>query len=186
MLAPNSAAQKFTAIATPDTAHVQTLLAAHRAESKRALIATDGVFSPRIGDLAPLAELSRVSPSASLTPLALSDDAHGLGVVGGGLRLDICLEAAPKVPLQMGTLSKAVGGYGWLFVRLRKPVIDLIRTRARTFIYSTTACHRRSSPRCDCLLEVIGAETGYVAEPLRKARQFTRALNLPESARAPR
>jgi 8-amino-7-oxononanoate synthase len=161
-----------------DTAHVQTLLAAHRAESKRALIATDGVFSMD-GDLAPLAELSDIAKR--FDAWLLSDDAHGLGVVGGG-RGSTFVSGGAEVPLQMGTLSKAVGGYGG-YLCASQPVIDLMRTRARTFIYST-GLPPPVVAAAIASLEVIETEPGYVAEPLRKARQFTRALNLPEAQSA--
>ncbi len=64
-----------------DADHVEALLAAYRGGKKRALIATDGVFSMD-GDLAPLAALSQLAQR--FDAWLLSDDAHGLGVVGGG------------------------------------------------------------------------------------------------------
>jgi len=165
-----------------DAAHVQTLLAAHRAESKRALIATDGVFSMD-GDLAPLAELSDIAKR--FDAWLLSDDAHGLGVVGGGRGSTFAaggVAGDAEVPLQMGTLSKAVGAYGG-YLCASQPVIDLMRTRARTFIYST-GLPPPVVAAAIASLEVIETEPGYVDEPLRKARQFTRALNLPEAQSA--
>ena len=165
-----------------DAAHVQTLLAAHRAESKRAVIATDGVFSMD-GDLAPLAELADIA--RRFDAWLLSDDAHGLGVVGGGRGSTFAvggIAGGPEVPLQMGTLSKAVGTYGG-YLCASQPVIDLMRTRARTFIYST-GLPPPVVAAAIAALEVIETDPGYVAEPLRKARQFTRALNLPEAQSA--
>ena len=165
-----------------NAAHVQTLLAAHRAETKRALIATDGVFSMD-GDLAPLAELSDIAKR--FDAWLLSDDAHGLGVVGGGRGSTFAvggIAGGPEVPLQMGTLSKAVGTYGG-YLCASQPVIDLMRTRARTFIYST-GLPPPVVAAAIAALEVIETDPGYVAEPLRKARQFTRALNLPEAQSA--
>jgi 8-amino-7-oxononanoate synthase len=165
-----------------DAAHVQTLLAAHRAETKRALIATDGVFSMD-GDLAPLAELADIA--RRFDAWLLSDDAHGLGVVGGGRGSTFAvggIAGGPEVPLQMGTLSKAVGTYGG-YLCASQPVIDLMRTRARTFIYST-GLPPPVVAAAIAALDVIETEPGYVAEPLRKARQFTRALNLPEAQSA--
>jgi 8-amino-7-oxononanoate synthase len=158
-----------------NAAHVQTLLAAHRAETKRALIATDGVFSMD-GDLAPLADIAK-----HFDAWLLSDDAHGLGVVGGGRGSTFAVGGA-EVPLQMGTLSKAVGTYGG-YLCASQPVIDLMRTRARTFIYST-GLPPPVVAAAIAALDVIETEPGYVAEPLRKARQFTRALNLPEAQSA--
>ena len=165
-----------------NAAHVQTLLAAHRAETKRALIATDGVFSMD-GDLAPLAELADIAKR--FDAWLLSDDAHGLGVVGGGRGSTFAvggIAGGPEVPLQMGTLSKAVGTYGG-YLCASQPVIDLMRTRARTFIYST-GLPPPVVAAAIAALDVIETEPGYVAEPLRKARQFTRALNLPEAQSA--
>ena len=57
----------------------------------------------------------------------MADDAHDL---------DFAAAARAGVPLRIGTLSKALGGYGG-YVAASQPVIDLIRNRARTLIYST-------------------------------------------------
>ena len=61
----------------------------------------------------------------------MSDDAHGLGVVGGGRGSSFAGNTHIPIPLQMGTLSKAVGAYGG-YLCASAPVIDLIRNRART------------------------------------------------------
>ena len=64
-----------------DAAHARELLARHRAEHDHTLIVTDGVFSMD-GDLAPLADLLTLAEEHDAW--LMSDDAHGLGVVGGG------------------------------------------------------------------------------------------------------
>ena len=64
------------------------------------------------------------------------DDAHGLGVLGGGRGSTFAHGAPADIPLQMGTLSKAIGGYGG-YLCASHAVIDLMRNRARTLIYST-------------------------------------------------
>ena len=165
-----------------DPNHAENLLAQHRADKKRALIATDGVFSMD-GDIAPLAALSEVA--RRYDAWLLSDDAHGLGVVGGGRGsafVNGAARAAIDVPLQAGTLSKAVGAYGG-YLCASKPVIDLMRTRARTFIYST-GLPPAIVAAAIAALDLIERDPAYAAEPLRKARLFTRALNLPEAQSA--
>ncbi len=162
-----------------DAGHAETLLAAHRAGKQRALIATDGVF-PMDGDLAPLAALSQLAQR--FDAWLLSDDAHGLGVVGGGRGSSFANGGAQMpvdVPLQMGTLSKAVGAYGG-YLCASRAVIDFMATRARTFIYST-GLPPPVVAAASAALEVIEREPVYAAEPLRKARLFARALNLPEA-----
>ena len=102
----------------------------------------------------------------------MSDDAHGLGVVGGGRGSSFAGNTHIPVPLQMGTLSKAVGAYGG-YLCASAPVIDLIRNRARTLIYSTglpPACVAASI----AALDLIEREPDYAALPVQKAKAFTR------------
>ncbi len=163
-----------------DPTHVEQLLTAHRGGKKRALIATDGVFSMD-GDLAPLAALSRLAER--FDAWLLSDDAHGLGVVGGGRGSTFSNGAGRiDVPLQMGTLSKAIGAYGG-YLCASRAVIDLMQTRARTFIYST-GLPVPVAAAAIAALDVIESDADYVAAPLRKAKRFARALNLPEAQSA--
>jgi 8-amino-7-oxononanoate synthase len=159
-----------------DVAHAGELLAKHRAEHDRALIVTDGVFSMD-GNLAPLANL--VALANAHDAWLMSDDAHGLGVVGGGRGSSYVGNTHIPVPLQMGTLSKAVGAYGG-YLCASAPVIDLIRNRARTLIYSTGL-----PPACVAAaiaaLDLIEREPGYAALPVQKAKAFTRAAGLPNA-----
>jgi 8-amino-7-oxononanoate synthase len=161
-----------------DVADAKALLDAHRTGHTHALIATDGVFSMD-GDLAPLSELSELAQRYDAWLLA--DDAHGLGVVGGG-RGSVFANGPADVPLQMGTLSKAVGGYGG-YLCASQSVIDLMRTRARSFIYST-GLPPPVVAAAIAALDLIATEPDYVARPLQKARLFARALNLPEAQSA--
>ena len=64
-----------------DLDHLRMLMAEHRGFYEHVLIVTDGVFSMD-GDLAPLAELNEIANE--FDAWLMSDDAHGLGVVGGG------------------------------------------------------------------------------------------------------
>jgi 8-amino-7-oxononanoate synthase len=161
-----------------DVAHAEALLAEHRACHAHALIATDGVFSMD-GDLAPLEDLAALAQRHDAWLLA--DDAHGLGVVGHG-RGSAFANGGAEVPLQMGTLSKSVGAYGG-YLCASQAVIDLMRTRARPFIYST-GLPPPVVAAAIAALDLIERDRDLTEAPLRKARLFTRALNLPEAQSA--
>ena len=147
-----------------DVAHAAELLSAHRTRRRHALIVTDRVFSMD-GDVAPLADLSALARAHDAW--LMSDDAHGFPVVPGDNPADV----------KMGTLSKALGSYGG-YVCASRAVVDLIKTRARTLIYST-GLPPASVAAALAALDVIADEPALAALPLAKARRFTRALDLP-------
>ena len=159
-----------------DVAHAQALLTEHRARHRRALIATEGVFSMD-GDLAPLGALAALA--ARFDAWLMSDDAHGVGVLGGGRGSGFAGGAAVEIPLQMGTLSKALGGYGG-YLCASRPVIDLIKTRARTFVYST-GLPPATVAAAIAALDLIAADPAMTALPLAKALSFTRRAGLPDA-----
>ena len=153
-----------------DVTHVAALLGEHRSAFERCMIATDGVFSMD-GDLAPVAELTRLAQLHDAWLLV--DDAHGVGVVNGGRGA----AADHDVPLHMGTLSKALGSYGG-YLCASAAVIDFIKTRARTFIYST-GLPPASVAAAIAALAIVEGEPARVAKPLANARLFTRLMGLP-------
>ena len=158
-----------------DVEHVELLLAQLRRRHRRALIATDGVFSMD-GDIAPLHGLATLAQRHDAW--LMSDDAHGLGVVGGGRGSNFLGGTKADVPLQMGTLSKALGSYGG-YVCASAAVVDLIRNRARTVIYST-GLPPAIVAAAIAALDVIEREPAYAALPLAKAKAFARGAGLPE------
>lgn len=111
-------------------------LKSHLTESTgRTLVMTDGVFSMD-GDIAPLPELAQTTEAGGA--FLMVDDAHGFGVLGKngrgslehhGLGLD-------EVPVLMGTLGKACGGFG-AFVAGSEALIETLIQSARTYIYTT-------------------------------------------------
>lgn len=159
-----------------DMAHLEELLAAHRGRARHCLILTDGIFSMD-GDAAPVAEMAEIAERHDAW--LMTDDAHGIGVVGHEGRGSSFMGAAKaNVPLQMGTLSKAVGSYGG-YLCASKAVADLIRTRARTLIYST-GLPPATVASAIAALDFIAANPDYCKRPVEKARRFTRALGLPD------
>jgi len=159
-----------------DVDHAEMLLRQHRGRHRHALILTDGVFSMD-GDLAALPALATLAHQHDAW--LMSDDAHGIGVVGGGRGSTFAHGAKVDVPLQMGTLSKAIGSYG-AYVCASRPVIELIQNRARTLIYST-GLPAAAVAAALAALDVIEQDPDYAARPVAKARAFTRKLGLPEA-----
>jgi 8-amino-7-oxononanoate synthase len=115
-----------------DTEHLEWGL--RRAAGRGALIVTDGVFSMD-GDIAPLAELAELAGRHGCRLMV--DEAHATGCVGPGGRGSVaaaCLTS--EVDVIVGTLGKALGGYGAYVCGSREMAEFLINT-ARPFIFST-------------------------------------------------
>src|SRR5258708_1322437 len=153
-----------------DADHVADLLKQHRAHHQRALIVTEGVFSMD-GDRAPLIELAALADGADAWLMV--DDAHDL---------DFDAAALASVPLRMGTLSKAMGAYGG-YICASQPVIDLIRNRARTLIYST-GLPPATVAAAIAAVDLIERDRSRLALPVTKAQAFTPAAGLPQAQSA--
>ncbi|KAA1260920.1 8-amino-7-oxononanoate synthase [Rubripirellula obstinata] len=116
-------------------ASVAELLSLHQIKYETIWIVTDSVFSMD-GNVAPLVQLCELADQFGATVLV--DEAHGTGVLGatgsGG-----CEELGVKhrVPVRIGTLSKAIGCQGG-FVAGPQVVIDYLINRCRSLIYSTS------------------------------------------------
>jgi 8-amino-7-oxononanoate synthase len=160
-----------------DVGHLEALLAAQRRRYERVLIATDGVFSMD-GDIAPLHALAALAQRHDAW--LMSDDAHGLGVVGGGRGSNFVQTTRADIPLQMGTLSKALGAYGG-YLCASAAVVDLVRNRARSLIY-TTGLPPAMVAAAIAALDLIAREPAYAARPVEKAKLFARCAGLPEPA----
>jgi len=159
-----------------DVEDVATLLTRHRSKHRRTLVVTDGVFSMD-GDLAPVNELSVLCKAHDAW--FMTDDAHGIGVIGAGRGSSFVGGKKAAVPLQMGTLSKAIGTYGG-YLCAAQPVIDFMRTRARTFIYST-GLPPAAAAASIAALNLIEEQPEYAALPLVKAQLFCELLGLPRA-----
>ena len=147
-----------------DVAHLETLLK-QRGDYRRCLILTETIFSMD-GDRAPLEELAALAKAHDAW--LMTDDAHGLGVVG-----------SPQAHIQMGTLSKGLGAYGG-YVCGSQALIDYLLNHARSYIF-TTALPPAVCAAASGALEVLMSDAELRAKPLALARQFTDALGLPEA-----
>jgi glycine C-acetyltransferase/8-amino-7-oxononanoate synthase len=101
---------------------------------RRVLIITETIFSMD-GDAAPLKEI--VALKEKYGAWLMLDEAHATGVFGAnrrGLAEECGVE--DKIDVTLGTLSKALGCVGGFVVGSRE-LIDFLRNRARSLIYST-------------------------------------------------
>jgi 8-amino-7-oxononanoate synthase len=160
-----------------DLAQLRALLGERRTRHGKAMIVTDGVFSMD-GDLAPLVELGVLA--RDFDAWLMADDAHGIGVISNGRGSTFAGERPADVPLQMGTLSKAVGAYGG-YLCASEPVVEFMKNRARTLVYST-GLPPAIAAAAIAALDFIARNPDHAALPLRKAKAFTRRAGLAEAA----
>jgi glycine C-acetyltransferase/8-amino-7-oxononanoate synthase len=116
-----------------DVDHAEDLLRKNL-NARRKLIVTDSVFSMD-GDIAPLPELAAVAEKYGA--LLMVDDAHATGVLGKTGRGSVeYFGLEGRVPIQMGTLGKALGCFG-AYIAGSRELIDYLVNHARSMIFST-------------------------------------------------
>ncbi|WP_095588043.1 glycine C-acetyltransferase [Actibacterium ureilyticum] len=119
--------------ANSDMDALEDQLKAARADGARdILIATDGVFSMD-GYLAKLPEITALARQYGA--LVMVDDCHATGFMGPkGAGTPAHHEV--KVDILTGTLGKALGGAIGGYIAGPQPVVDLLRQRARPYLFS--------------------------------------------------
>ena len=113
----------------------------------RKLIVTDAVFSMD-GDLANLPELLRVAKETDC--LLMIDEAHATGVLGKTGRGLAEHYGCAHADVTVGTLSKAVAAEGG-FVAGKQQLIDFLRNKARSFIFTTAMAPAVAAAACNNL-----------------------------------
>jgi 8-amino-7-oxononanoate synthase len=103
-------------------------------DSAGMLVVVDGVFS-MAGDLAPLPDIARLCKQYGARLMV--DDAHGIGVTGGGRGTAWQFGVTEDVDLIMGTFSKSLASLGG-FIAGSADVIHYIQHAARTLIFSAS------------------------------------------------
>ncbi|MBW4624155.1 MAG: 8-amino-7-oxononanoate synthase [Brasilonema octagenarum HA4186-MV1] len=117
-----------------DVEALRTKLSQQRQNYRRCLIITDSVFSMD-GDLCPLPALLEIADEFSC--MLLIDEAHATGVLGNtGAGCVEHFGCRGSQLIQIGTLSKALGSLGG-YLAGSKNLIDFLRNRAPTWIYTT-------------------------------------------------
>jgi 8-amino-7-oxononanoate synthase len=159
---------------------------AQRSRPGRVLIITETVFSMD-GDLAPLAEI--VALKEKYGAWLMADEAHAVGLYGRhrrGLAEPLGLE--DRIDIRIGTLSKALGCYGG-FVAGSQTLIDYLRNRARSLIYSTAL------PPAVCAagiaaVQFVMSQAGHQRRErlwrnVSKLKHGLSALGIPQPSRSP-
>jgi glycine C-acetyltransferase/8-amino-7-oxononanoate synthase len=132
------------------------------------LIVTDSLFSMD-GDIAPLPEI--VSLARKYNAITMIDEAHATGTLGEkGKGAEEYFGIEGQIDIVMGTLSKAIGSLGG-FVAGSHALIDYLRNKARSFIY-TTALPPAACAAALAAIEIIESEP----ELVRNLRMNSRFL----------
>lgn len=108
------------------------LQAAKAAQARRIVIVSDGVFSMD-GYYADLKNIRALADRYDA--LILVDDCHATGFTGPKGR-GTPARFGVKVDILTGTLGKALGGSAGGYIAASKPVVDLMRQRARPYLFS--------------------------------------------------
>ncbi len=98
------------------------------------LIVVDGLYSMG-GDLAPLSDIATLCKKYGARLMV--DDAHGLGVLGGGRGTAAHLGVTQDVDLIMSTFSKSFASLGG-FIAGDEPIVHFIKHHARSLIFSAS------------------------------------------------
>lgn len=127
-----SKARRFR-FANGDMGDLEAQLSQARAGGcRRLIIVTDGVFSMD-GYFAKLTEIRALADR--FDALIMVDDCHATGFIGPQGR-GTPHRAGVRVDILTGTLGKALGGSAGGYIAASQPVIDLMRQRARPYLFS--------------------------------------------------
>ncbi|WP_375479991.1 glycine C-acetyltransferase [uncultured Jatrophihabitans sp.] len=142
------------------------------ADARRRLVVTDGVFSMD-GYLAPLDEICAVAERHDA--LVMVDDSHAVGFIGpSGAGTPELFGVQDRVDVNTGTLGKALGGASGGYVSARAEIVELLRQRARPYLFSNAV----APPVVAGSLAAVGLVTGGAEqrERLRDNAALFRAL----------
>ena len=104
-------------------------------QARRKLIVTETIFSMD-GDEAPLGGI--VELAEKYGAMVMVDEAHATGIFGStGAGIVAKLGLGERVAVQMGTLGKALGGFG-AYVAGSRALRELLINRCRSFIFTTS------------------------------------------------
>jgi 8-amino-7-oxononanoate synthase len=136
------------------------------------LIVVDGLFSME-GDLAPLDELVVIAKQYGARLMV--DDAHGMGVTGGGHGTAAHFGVTDQVDLIMSTFSKSFASLGG-FIAGDSDVVDYIKHHARALIFSASVPPANAAAAL-AALEVMRTEPDRAERVNANAEKIRKGLN---------
>jgi glycine C-acetyltransferase len=141
--------------------------------SRFKLMMTDGVFSME-GEEADLPELVRICESHGAV-LAV-DDSHATGVLGKtGRGTAEELGVFDRIPMTTGTLGKAMGSAAGGFVAGPKAVVETLRQRSRTYLFSNSLPPSVAAGSLEAF-RMLCEDPSPVAKLRDNARYFRKAI----------
>jgi glycine C-acetyltransferase len=118
-----------------DMADLEAQLVAARG-ARRTLIVTDGVFSMD-GSFAPLKAICDLADKYEA--IVMVDDSHAVGFIGStGAGTPEMFGVRDRVDIISGTLGKALGGASGGYISAHQEIVDLLRQRARPYLFSNS------------------------------------------------
>ena len=154
-----------------DMAHLERILATIPHDSGK-LVVVDGVFSMG-GDITPLDEV--VPLCQKYNARLYVDDAHSLGVLGGGRGTAVHFGLTDEVDLIMGTFSKSFASIGG-FIAGDADVVNYIQHHARALIFSASL-PAPNLMAAMAALEIMETEPEHVEQLWENGNYMLRCLN---------
>ena len=141
--------------------------------ARRTIVVTDGVFSMD-GYLAPLEAICDLAERYGA--LVMVDDSHAVGFMGAtGAGTPEHAGVTGRVDITTGTFGKALGGASGGYVSGRAEIVELLRQRARPYLFSNSL----APPIVAATMEALGLVAGSGALRARlweNARHFRRRM----------
>ena len=154
-----------------DMADLEAQLVA-ASDARRRVIVTDGVFSMD-GYIAPLQEICDLADRYDA--LVFVDDSHAVGFVGtNGRGTPEYCGVEGRIDITTGTFGKALGGASGGYVAARQEIVDLLRQRARPYLFSNTLAPAIVAGTLQALS--LLSESGSLRETLKSNAALFRSL----------
>lgn len=143
-----------------DMAALDRALEQATGQARRAIVATDGVFSMR-GDFAPVDEImdiaARHDPNFPENVVVVVDDSHGTGAFGKTGRGTEEETGSPPCDILIGTLGKSIGVNGG-YLASSCAVVRFLRESAPLYIYSNPITAGEAAAAREALAILAGDE----------------------------